>query len=208
MIAPDLSAWPRLKVVYEQFVSTGILSEAQFNALTAELQSQAFVTLGASDEIIAAKLTDLIGKAISEGMLDSDFIKAADPLLENPSYWGLVFHMNVQTAFNNGHYAEAFFGPYADDFVAWQFIGATPAEEPDCPNGICAEMYELAFDKYDPEARRRLPFEHFGCHHFVRWLTQEEADAIGITDASEMPEPAEGFGDDKIDALPEALKAA
>lgn len=208
MIAPDLSAWPRLKAVYEQFVSTGILSEAQFNALTTELQSQAFVTLGASDEIIAAKLTDLIGKAISEGMLDSDFIKAADPLLANPSYWGLVFHMNVTNAFSNGNYSEFFFGDYSDDYPAWQFVGPTPAEEPDCPNGICDEMYGLAFDKYDPEARRRLPKVHWGCTHSIRWLMQSEADAIGITDASEMPEPQEGFGDDKIDALPEALKGA
>ena len=46
------------------------------------------------------------------------------------------------------------------------------------------------------------------CHHSIRWLTREEADRIGITDASTMPEPADGFGENKVEALPASLKAA
>jgi hypothetical protein len=120
----------------------------------------------------------------------------------------LVFDMNVANAFNSGKYSEWVSGPFADTHAAWMFIGATPAEEPDCPNGICAEMYNKVFLMTDIEARRRMPLVHFNCHHTAAWLTQEQADEYGISYGADMPEPAEGFGDDKIDALPEALKAA
>lgn len=209
MSVPNLDDWPALKRVYTQFMADGIMETDKLNALVEEMMRDATTTLGASDAIIKQRLTDLLGKSIAEGGLAKDFVNAADPLLENPSYWSLVYDMTVKRAFSNGHISEAFFGPFADSYVAWQFVGQEPAEEPDCPGGICSEMYELAFDKDDPEARRRMPpMIHFGCRHRVRYLTQEEADGIGITDAAEMPEPAEGFGEDKIDALPDALKAA
>jgi hypothetical protein len=203
----DLSEWPQLKKVYDSFAERGILSQEMFDALTEEMQSGAFVTLGASDEVIAQKLTDLITRAIGEGMTDKAFVEAVDSTLSNPSYWSLVFHMNVMNAFNSGNYAALFHGPNADDYPAWQFVGPEPIEE-NCPDNICGEMYRLAFDKSDPEAQIRMPLVHFGCHHSIRWLTQEEADEIGITDAAEMPEPAEGFDYDKVAAIPQSLRRA
>ncbi len=178
----------------------------EFNALAQEMKTMSFSALGASTSIMREKVKALIGDALSGELLMKDFVRAVDPLLENVSYWNMVFRVNTTNATMGGHLSEIF-GPNGnlDEYPLWQFVGPADSRndtDDECPELICRQMKNRYFSKTDPEALRRLPPVHYQCRHLVRDVPAREAARVTVTDARTMPEPQEGWGFDKRDLIP------
>lgn len=206
-----LSDFPKLAEVYDQWIDRDVVPKEVFDALSQELKTESFSVAGEMTNVSRQRLLDLLGKAISDGMTIEQWQAATASLIESPSYASLVFRTNVSNAFDGAHYAESF-GPYGEDYPAWQFIAwidSANVTEEGCPGKICRYLDGRVFMKTDEAAMRLLPKVHWGCRCRTRDVPASEVETARISRGSAVlasHQPQDDWDFDKRDLIPEALQ--
>ena len=177
------------------------MTQDEYDQLAQNARQRAFTVASVAQADLVTDVWRALDSAVAEGSSFDDFKEAVGAQLE--AAWGgpdagrlsTIFRTNVQTAYNAGRYAQARHPAVGLRRPFWRFVAVEDARTSD----ICAPLGGTVLPASDPWWGTHQPPLHFNCRSTFVPLTEEEAQAEGLTEEAPAVDADEGFGAAPVD---------
>ncbi len=173
------------------------MKPSEFYKLAEEYKALAFTVSGYTTAQILNKFYDELLKAIEEGTTMRDFKNNMNEFLEKKGYKGItnfqadnIFRMNMQTAYQVGHYKQMTSPDVLKYRPYWQYDAVN--DKGTRPSHLA--MDGRVFRADDPVWDTWYPPNGFRCRCGVRTLSERQVKERGLVVESEAPRAAEVDG--------------
>ena len=197
----------------EYFENTLDLDEDEIEDLEDEADEKAFRIAGVASVDVLVQVHQAIVKSLEEGTPYEDFAEEIGPVLET-AWQGTVdnpgarieniFRTNVQKAYNAGRWKAH--QEVANEFPYAILDVVEDARTSDVCAHLDAQLKGKSLPASDPFWGTHTPPLHFNCRSQIIYLSEEQAEEIGISKHIPKTPSAKGFGNapDEDDWAPDA----
>jgi SPP1 gp7 family putative phage head morphogenesis protein len=192
--AADPGAYPQALDWFRQRVP---LADVEFDKLGGDAHERAFKVAGVAQLDLATQVWEAVDAAIAKGTTLADFQDAIGEKLAEA--WGgerrpyrveTILRTNLQHSYSRGRWEQQS-DPVVKQFRPfWEFSAVMDLRT----TSICQECNGVVRPADDPFWRSRNPPLHHQCRSTVISLTEEQAQARGVTPTPPDATPADGFG--------------
>lgn len=163
----------------------------------ADVHARAFTVAKTARVDVVTTIQAEVGKAISQGISQREFIRNLKPKLREMGWWGrqtvldsagnstqvqlgshrrlaLIYNVNTRVAYNVGRYAQLMNG--ADTHPFWQYVAVDDSRTRPSHRSLNGMIFR--YD--DPFWQTHYPPNGWNCRCRVRALSQERMDALGL----------------------------
>ncbi len=192
-----VSAKPRAyQEALEWFRAKVPMTDAQYQALSASRRRKAFTVAGVAQLDLVHEVWTAIDAALEKGTTLDEFKRSIGDKLarewggKNGSRVETIFRTNMQSAYGAGRYAQMTDPDVLETRPYWMYDSILDGRT----SGLCKNLNGTIKRHNDPWWDKRIPPLHHRCRSGIRTLTEEQAQARGITSNPPDLEPSEGFG--------------
>lgn len=196
---PDVDADPlRFKEAIDAFLQRVPMTSDEYDDLEEAEKQFAFTVANVAQADLVAGVYDALKSAIEDGTPFEDFQAQVGPALadewggDDPTRLDTIFRTNVMDAYGDGRYQVMTAPAVKSARPYWRYNGID-GDGRTCE--ICEPRLNVILPADHPWWQRNYPILHCNCRDIADPLTEEEAQAEGITGSPpDDPAPAPGFG--------------
>lgn len=172
------------------------LPKKEWRALEERARRKAFTVAGVAHLDLIAEVLSSLSKALEQGTPYAEWAREIREKLE--AAWGrpngqrieTIFRTNVQMAYSSGRWAQMTQPEVLEQRPYWVYDAVLDSRT----TSICQERNGVVRPAGDPWWESNTPPLHFNCRSGIRPLTNEQAQARGISQQLPEESPQEGFG--------------